>query len=170
VSGPLSRVQIVVASAAALLLIGNLYLVSSYVAGQDQKSRLVAQTAGLEQSIQRLQPAGPAAVSAPAGVFPADLPRIELADALLAAASQSGAEVVALRTAPITSEQVGSGSYRVMRTNVRLRADSYQLVSFLNALERMALPSMALDSIETTRSGAIWDVTLDAVVYARGGQ
>jgi len=165
----LTRTQLVLGGVAALLLLLNLYFVTSYVAAQDQKTRLVSQSVTLEQALQRLQPAPAPTAAGPTGIIPSDLPRIELADAVLAAASESGAEVVSLRTSPVTTEQIGNGTYRVMRTNVRLRADSYQFVAFLNALERTALPTMALDNIETTRSGQAWDVTLDAVVYAQGG-
>ena len=165
----LGSAQLALAVAVAVLLLGNLYLVGAYLSAQDQKSRLAGQSGVLEQSIQRLQPDATPTRLAPADAFPAELPRIELADVLLSAASEAGAEVVSLRTAPVTTERVGTGTYRVMRTSVRLRADSYQLVAFFNAIERFALPAMTLDNIETTRVDGGWDVMLDAVVYARGG-
>jgi len=171
VSLRLSQAQTVLVVAGALLLLTNLYLGISFVTAQDQKGRLASQYRALEQSLERLvaareaDPSEDLGASAPA--FPKNPPSLELTDLAVRAARETGVEVLGLHTSTVGTEQLGSGTYRVVKVSLRLRADPARLAAFFERVERAATPTMVFDNVDVVRADETWEASLELLAYAQ---
>jgi len=167
----LSQAQTVLVVAGALLLLTNLYLGISYLAAQDQKGRLASQYRTLERSLERLVAAweaGPSGdLDAGAPAFPKNPPGLELTDLALRAARETGVEVLGLHTSAVGAEQIGGGTYRVVKVSLRLRADPARLAAFFERVERAATPTMVFDNVDVVRGDETWEASLELLAYAQ---
>lgn len=188
----LSQAQTVLAVAVGLLLAADVYLGLSYLSAQDQKLRLEGQYRSLEQSLARL--VGPSrsedALVSAGPAFPKDPPGIQLTDLVIRTAQETGTEILGMHSSAVVTEQIGSGTYRAMKINIRLRGEPRRLAAFFDRLERGAVPTMVFDNIDVatisdvaaspgadatrsaaggTRAGEAWDVSLDLLAYSQGG-
>lgn len=169
----LSHTQTVLAVAGVLLLLSNLYLGLSCLSAQDQRDQLLGQYQVLELSFQRLagapEPGSTAATEgSPADpIFPKSPPGIELTDLVIRAARETGAEILGLHSSSVGTEQIGNGTYRVVRVDLRLRGDPGRLVGFFDRLERGATPTMVFDNIQVARGGEVWEMSLELLAYGQ---
>ncbi len=164
----LSHAQIVLAVAGGLLLLINVYMAASYLGVQDQRNRLAGQLRGLEANLQRLQQTQASPPGAGDAAFPKNPPGIELTDAVVRAAQESGTEVLGLHSSAVGTEQLSQGTYRVVRVNLRLRSDQDRLADFFARLEAGGVSTMVFDNIDVSSAGDRWEVSLDLLAYAQG--
>ncbi len=164
----LSHAQIVLAVAGGLLLLVNFYMAVTYLGVQDQRNRLAGQLRLLETTLQGLQQAQAAQSGAGDVAFPKNPPGVELTDAVVRAARESGTEVLGLHSSAVGTEQLDQGTYRVVKVNLRLRADQARLADFFARLEAGGVSTMVFDNIDVSSSGDQWEVSLDLLAYAQG--
>jgi hypothetical protein len=169
----LTPVQTALAVAVALLIVANVAIGLSYLGGQDQKRALDTQYHTLETTLQRLVTGRDGAqstddVTVAALAFPKNPPAVELTDLIIRAARESGLEVVSLHSAPVATEALGDGNYRVARVDLRLRGDGSRLAVFLDRIERAGLPTLVVDGLDLVRDGDALETSLQILSYATG--
>jgi hypothetical protein len=160
-------VQTALAIAAAILLGTSLYLGAGLLDSLGQRDVLSGQLQGLERAFAALtsSPGQSPATEAP---FPKAPPGIDLADAIVRAARETGNEVLGFQASAVGSDQIGSSTYRVVKLTLRLRSGPTTLARFFEQVERSGLATLVFDNIDVTSSGDRWDVSVDLLTYALG--
>lgn len=166
-SARLSPLQAALAVAAGLLLLTNFYLGARYFESLGQRDQLATQYLALDRAFRNLTDnAGLAsAVSAP---FPKSPPGIDLAESVVRAARETGNEVLGFQSSAVGTDQIGSGSYRVVKLTLRLRSGPTTLARFFEQIEKSGFTSLVFDNIDVTANGDRWDVSVDMLTYAQG--
>jgi hypothetical protein len=159
--------------AVGLLLVANVVIGLTYLGNQDQKRALNTQFHTLESSLLRFVAGRDGApstddVTVAALAFPKNPPAVELTDVIIRSARESGLEVISLHSAPIASEALGAGNYRVARVDLRLRGDSSRIALFLDRIERGGLPTLVVDGLDVIRDGDAFETSLQILSYATG--
>jgi hypothetical protein len=163
--------QLALAVATALVLAANLYFGVGYVDARQQRWSLNDQFHKLVSSLQRLV-AGQGETASPDGevvgalAFPPSLPGVELTDLVIRSARDSGVEVLSLRSVAVPNEAIGTGTYRAVRVDVRLRADRGRLARFFDDVERGGLQSLVVDNLTVTSDGERDELVTQILAYA----
>ncbi len=164
----LTPVQTALAIAAGILLAASVYLGLGLAASLDQRDQLAAQLQSLEQTFATLT-TGSSQTQSVEAPFPKAPPGIDLADAVVKAARESGNEVLGFQSSAVGSDQVGSGTYRVVKLTLHLRSDPASLAKFFDRVEQSGITTLVFDNIDATSNGDRWDVSVDLLTYAQSG-
>lgn len=166
-SARLTPVQTALAIAAAILLATSVLLGATYIESLAQRDQVAGQLQSLERAFASLTAGSSQSQSAEAP-FPAAPPGIDLADAIVRAARETGNEVLGFQASAVGSDQVGSGTYKVVKLTLRLRSGPTTLARFFDRVEQSGLATLVFDNIDVTAIGDRWDVSVDLLTYARG--
>ncbi len=164
----LTPVQTALATAAAILIAASVYLGAGFVESLSQRDQLAGQLTSLERTFDTLT-SGSGQTQSVEPPFPKAPPGIDLADAVVRAARETGNEVLGFQSSAVGSDQVGSGNYRVVKLTLRLRSGPASLSRFFDQVERSGIGTLVFDNIDATSNGERWDVSVDLLTYAQSG-
>ena len=164
----LTPVQTALAIAAGILLVAGVFLAVGFGESLGQRDQLASQLKSLEGAFDTLT-AGSSQAQVVESPFPKAPPGIDLADAIVKAARETGNEVMGFQASAVGSDQVGSGTYRVVKLTLRLRSGPTSLAKFFDQVERSGTATLVFDNIDVTSSGDRWDVSVDLLTYAQSG-
>lgn len=165
-SARLTPVQTALAIAAGILLAATVYLGFGFSESLGQRDQLAGQLRSLERAFDTLTSGSDQSQSVEAP-FPKAPPGIDLADAVVKAARETGNEVLGFQASAVGSDQVGSGTYRVVKLTLRLRSGPTSLARFFDRVERSGIATLVFDNIDVTANGDRWDVSVDLLTYAQ---
>jgi hypothetical protein len=163
----LSPLQLALTIAVGLLLLTNVYLGVTFLDTLGQRDRLAGQLVALERAFTNLteSPSAGEGVIAP---FPKSPPGIDLAEAIVRSARETGNEVLGFQASAVGADQIGSGTYRVVKLTLRLRSGPAQLARFFEQVEASGTATLVFDNIDVTETGGQWEVAVDLLTYAQG--